>query len=132
MRYLGFSVHANHIIAKEATITAIHDLTIPRNINDEGSYQGQAWFLIDFTGKIKTKWTGEIRISFPTIAYILCTPLTLLKNFIMHFQVRCNVYTIRVQALLFQAWMHNNMEEEKWWSERGKGVTTDDWWKCKE
>ena len=44
--YLGFIVHANHIIAKEETITAIHDLTTPKNINEGGSYQGLAWFYI--------------------------------------------------------------------------------------
>ena len=86
--------------------------------------------LIDCTGKIKTKWTGELRISFPKITNILCTALTLLQNFIMHFQVCSDVYTIRVQALLFQAWMHNNMEEEKWWKERGKRVSRNDMGKC--
>ena len=71
--YLGFIMHANHIIKKEEIITAIHDLKIPRNTHEEGSYTGQAWvyFLIDCTGKIKTKWTGELRISFPKIANIL-------------------------------------------------------------
>ena len=100
MVYLGFTVHANHIIAKEEMIIAIHDLTTPRYIHEEGSYQGLAWFyVLDCTGKIKTKWTGKLRISFPKIANILCTTLTLLQNFIMHFNVRSDVYTIGGSSL---------------------------------
>ena len=96
--------------------------------------RGQAWFyvLIDCTGKIKTKWTRELRISFPKIANILCTALTLLQNFIMHFKVRSDIYTIQFQPFLFKAWMHNNMEEEKWWRERRKRVTKNDMEKCNE
>ena len=109
MGYLHFIVDANHIIAKEETITTIQDLTTPRNILQEGSYQGLAWFYI------------------PCIV----TPKAMLI-ILIDFTVRRDVYTTRVEALLLQACMHNNMEEIKWWRERGKGVTTNDRWKCKE
>ena len=146
MVYLGLIVHAKHIIAKEKMITGIHNVITPRNIHEEGSYQGLAWLyipplvttsamltvVIHCTSKIETQWTGELQVSLQKITNILCTPRTLLQNFRMHFQVCCDVYTTRVQALLFQAWIYNNMEEVKWWRERGKGVTTNDMWKCKE
>ena len=123
MVYLGLTVHAKHIIAKEKMITGIHKVITPRNIHEEGSYQGLSWFyiprlvtastvltvFIHCTSKIETQWTGELQISLQKITTILCTPRTLLQNFIMHFKVRCDVYTTRVQALLFQAWIHNNI-----------------------
>ena len=73
MVYLGLIVHAKHIIAKEKMITGIHNVITPRNIHEEGSYQGLAWFyipplvtaravltvFIHYTSKIETQWTGE-------------------------------------------------------------------------
>ena len=129
MVYLGLIVHANHIIAKEETITSIHDLTTPRNIHEERSYQGLAWFyipplviasamltvFIHCTSKIETEWTGELQTTWQKITNVLCTTLTLLQNFIIHFEVRNELYTIQVQAFLFQGWRHNNIEGEMWW-----------------
>ena len=145
MVYLGLTVHAKHIIAKEKMITGIQYVIKPKYIHEDGSYQGLAWFyipplvtaralltvFIHCTSKIETQWTRELQISLQKITNIHCTS-TLLQNFTMHFQVRCDVYTTRVQALLFQAWIHNSIEEVKWWWERGKRVTTNDRWKCKE
>ena len=119
--YLGLIVHANHITAKEETITGIHDQTSRRNIHEDGSYKGLAWFyippLVTASAMLTVfiHWTGELQISFQKIINILCTTLTLLQNFIIHFEVCSEVYTIQVKAFLFQGWRHNNIEGELWW-----------------
>ena len=112
MVYLGFLVHTNDITSIDEKITTIGDLKTCRNINEQEGYQKLAGFnirllvtpsamltvFVDCTGKIKTNWTREVRISLRRVIDILCAALTLLQHLRIYFLVCSDPYAISVQA----------------------------------
>ena len=68
---------------------------------------------IDYTCKIKTNWTIELRISYRRVTDILCVALTLFQYFTIYFQVFSDPYAIQVQAFPFQLLKETNRGRSK-------------------